>query len=74
VHNGTVIQQEEIDRLIAPMPRHPDSEDLAHALRLLRRSLMGLLTDGEKQQAIQLLVNCRDIMADPYERQFPLAP
>ena len=52
----------------------PDSEDLAHSLRLLRRSLMGLLTDGEKQQAIQLLVNRRDIMADPYERQFPLAP
>ena len=51
-----------------------DAEDLAGALRLLRRSLMGLLTDGEKQQAIQLLVNRRDIMADPYERQFPLAP
>lgn len=50
-----------------------DAEDLSGALRLLRRSLMGLLTDGEKQQAIQLLVNRRDVMPE-YERQFPLAP
>ena len=68
-----VIEQAEIDRLLAPMPRHPDTEALAGALRLLRRSLMGLLTDGEKQQAIQLLVNRRDVMPE-YERQFPLAP
>ena len=51
-----------------------DAEDLAGALRLLRRSLMGLLTDGERNQAIQLLVSRRDVMESEYERTFPLAP